>query len=98
MAMTEGVGYKGNDKDRGLKLAFIDVRRAYFHARARRTVYVKLPMEDHEDGKCGKLIKAMYGTRDAAQTWEIEYVEFMEGIGFKRGKSTPACSDMKREE
>ena len=31
----------------------------------------------------------MYGTRDAAQNWEIEYVEFMESIGFRRGKSTP---------
>ena len=38
---------------------------------------------------CGKLIKAMYGTRDAARNWEYEYVEFMEGIGFKRGQSTP---------
>ena len=38
---------------------------------------------------CGKLIKAMYGTRDAAQNWECEYVEIMEGIGFRRGQSTP---------
>jgi len=50
---------------------------------------VKLPEEDHEEGKCGRLNKAMYGTRDAAQNWEFEYVEFMESIGFKRGQSTP---------
>ena len=31
----------------------------------------------------------MHGTRDAAQNWECEYVEFMEGIGFRRGQSTP---------
>ena len=64
------------------------MRRAYFHAEARRLVYVKLPVEDKEGGMCGKLIKAMYGTRDAAQTWECEYVEFMEGIGFRRDMST----------
>ena len=52
-------------------------------------VYVKLLEEDHEEGKCGRLIKAMYGTRDAAQNWECEYVEIMEGIGFRRGQSTP---------
>jgi hypothetical protein len=52
-------------------------------------VYVKLPEEDHEVGKCGRLIKAMYGTRDAAQNWECEYVEFMESVGFRRGQSTP---------
>jgi hypothetical protein len=52
-------------------------------------VYVKLPAEDHEEGKCGRLNKAMYGTRDAAQNWEMEYVEFMESNGFRRGQSTP---------
>jgi len=89
MAVTEGIGYRGNDKKGGNKLEFIDVRRAYFHAKARRLVYVKLPEEDNEEGKCGRLIKAMYGTRDAAQSWEFEYVEFMEGIGFRRGQSPP---------
>ena len=38
---------------------------------------------------CGKLNKAMYGTRDAAQNWEYEYCQLMEGIGFKRGKASP---------
>ena len=45
----------------------IDVRRAYFHARARRDVFVELPEEDAEPGMCGKLLKSLYGTRDAAQ-------------------------------
>jgi len=89
MAVTEEIGYRGNDRKGGNKLEFIDVRRAYFHARARRLVYVKLPDEDNEEGNCGKLITAMYGTRDAAQNWEREYVEFMEGVGFRRGQSTP---------
>ena len=40
--------------------------RAYFHARARRKVYMELSKEDFEEGKCGLLKKAMYGTRDAA--------------------------------
>ena len=48
-------------------------------------MYVKLPQEDKQAGMRGKLIKAMYGTRDAAQSWECEYVEFMKGIGFTRG-------------
>jgi len=65
------------------------VRRAYFHARARRLVYVKLPEEDYEEGKRGKLIKAMYGAREAAQNLECESVEFMEGIGFRRGNPAP---------
>ena len=38
---------------------------------------------------CGKLIKAMYGTRDAAQNWECAYVEALAHMGFKRGRATP---------
>ena len=74
-----------------MKIDFIDVRRAYFHAKACREVYVSLPPEDWEEGKCGKLQKAMYGTRDAAQNWEYAYVEAMEEIGFKRGMATPCA-------
>ncbi len=51
----------------GLRLDFGDVVRAYSHARARRKVYVVLSKEDFDEGKCGKLWKAMYGARDAAQ-------------------------------
>ncbi len=38
---------------------------------------------------CGELQQSMYGTRDAAQNWEKEYSDFMMGIGFERGESTP---------
>lgn len=91
LAVTEGRGYKRGMKKKGKKLDFIDVRRAYFHAWARREVYVDLPEEDYEPGMCGMLVKAMYGTRDAAQNWEYAYIEFMEGIGFVRGRATPCA-------
>ena len=45
--------------------------------------------EDHEEGKCGLLVKAMYGTRDAAQDWEHEYIEFMVNAGFVKSRATP---------
>ena len=86
MAVTEGIGFgKGYVK----KVDFIDVRRAYFNAAARRTVFVKLPAEDAADGMCGRLLKSMYGTRDAAQNWELEYVAFMKGLGFVASMSSP---------
>ena len=50
----------------------IDIRSAYFHAEARRRVYVELPSEDYEEGMCDRFNKAMYGTRDAPQNWEYE--------------------------
>ena len=50
-----------------MKLDFIDVRRALFHAKAIRDVYVELAPERGKAGVCGKLKKAIYGIRDAAQ-------------------------------
>ena len=52
-------------------------------------MFVKLPPEDSEEGMCGLLVKAMYGTRDAAQNWEWEYIEFMDREGFTRSRATP---------
>ena len=72
-----------------MKLEFIDVRRVYLQACARREVYVELPEEDQEEGMCGRLVKSMYGTRDAAQNWEEEYCRFMEQLGFQRGIGSP---------
>ena len=89
MAVTEGIGFKAGNRKGGVKIDFIDVRRAYSHARARREVYVNLPQEDSTPGMCGKLLKAMYGTRDAAQNWECEYVEFLKHLGFPQRKATP---------
>ena len=57
-------------------LMYADVSRADFYAKAIRPVYVKLPDEDFETGnerQCGKLKMSMYGTRDAALNWALEY-------------------------
>ncbi len=43
LAVTEGIGFKKGCKAKGYKLDFIDVKRACFHAKARRLVYVRLP-------------------------------------------------------
>ena len=87
--MTEGVGYSRGKEQHGKKIDFIDVRRAYFYARSKRDVHAELPSEDAEEGYCGKLVKSMYGTRDAAQNWEMEYTGFMKSLGFAQGIATP---------
>ena len=71
-----------------MKIDFIDVKRAYFHANAIRDVYVELSPERAQPGMCGRLNKALYGTRDAAQNWAYSYMEFMKSIGFKTGRSS----------
>ena len=89
MAMTQfargrAQGIKGTQK-----LLFVDVRRAYFYAPARRPVFVTLPDEDAEEGMGGKLNRSMYGTRDAAANWEDKYSSHLMAMGFSRGKSSP---------
>ena len=86
LAVTEGIGYGDGWC---YKLDFIDIKRAYFYAPAKRDVYIKLPIEDHLEGYCGKLNKSMYGTRDASLNWENEYICFMASVGFVKGLSSP---------
>ena len=70
----------------------IDVKRAYFYAKALREIYVEVDEKDkeEEDGDVvGKLNFAMYGTRDAASSWEACYTEVLLKAGFVQGKFTP---------
>ena len=60
LVVTWGIGYQRGSKEKGQELDFIDVRRAYFHAPARRLVYVRLPPEEEQEGMCGKLVKALW--------------------------------------
>ncbi len=74
------------------KMLYADVSRAYFYAGVARPVYVKLPEEDKEaeDAQmCGKLKVSMYGTRDAALNWALEYGETLKAAGYQQGVTNP---------
>ena len=73
-------------------LLYADVSRAYFYAKAVRPVYVRLPEEDTEpgdEGKCGRLRMSMYGTRDAALKWSLEYAATLRAAGYEQGRANP---------
>ena len=70
LAVIEGLGFQRGDRKGGMKIGFIDARRAYFHAKAKRDVYLALTDEDWEEVMCRQPVKSMYGTRDAVQNWE----------------------------
>ncbi len=74
------------------RIMYNDVKRAYFHAPARRAVYITIPEEDFEPGdedKVGVLNLSLYGTRDAAQNWAAKYTEVLQSIGFTVGLASP---------
>ncbi len=67
-------------------LGFYDVSRAHWHAKARRNIYVIPPKEDKKiKTKLAKLLKSMYGTRDAAQCWDAFCEEVMTALEFNVG-------------
>ena len=79
----------------------VDVKRAYFHARSRRLVYIEIPIEDFEPGDehmVGRLNLILYGTRDAAPNWTREYTEFLQSIWFqvRSGVTLQLLSQTKR--
>ena len=73
-------------------IMYNDVKRAYFHAPAKRPVYIKIPDEDFEPGdedKVGMLNLSLYGTRDAAMNWAAKYTDVLRKIGFDMGDASP---------
>ena len=63
--------------------------------KALRTIYVELPAEDLEkygSDKVGLLLRSMYGTQDASNIWQWDYVQLFcgeEGT-FARGRHNAA--------
>lgn len=68
---------------------FIDIRRAHWTAAIQRKVFARLPEEVCDSSLCGRLNKAMYGCRDAAQCWEMEITDFFTTYGFTPGIGSP---------
>ena len=66
MALTQFAKGRAQGVRGTQKLLFVDVRRAYFYAPARRPVFVTLPDEDAQEGMCGRLNFWLYGMHPAS--------------------------------
>ena len=85
--------------NKGESIMINDISRAFFHAPAKRMVYVQLPNEDQqhvEECLCGRLNFSMYGIRDAAQNWSDQHSGHLVSDGFKQGVASP-CTFLSRE-
>ena len=73
-------------------LLALDVSCAFLYAKAKRELYVELPVEHPRSqggAHVGRLLKAMYGTRDAPQRWFEELAKTLKEIGFVSSKLHP---------
>jgi hypothetical protein len=74
------------------QLSFIDVKKAYFYGVPDRNLYVRFPPElGMPKNMVGKLVRCMYGTRDAGSIWEGCYTKCLVDLGFEQGVASPCC-------
>ena len=81
-------------KDDPKCLMAIDVSAAFLYGKTKRDLYIELPKRDPRSGNkrwVAKLLKAMYGTRDAPQVWYGEVKKVMAALGFTQSVLNP-CS------
>ena len=75
------------------KLMVMYVKCAFLYGQMRRHVYIELPTQDERHGDknlVGKLVKAMYGTRDAPQIWGHLVQETMASLEMQRSMIQPS--------
>ena len=71
-------------------LMSIDTSRAHLHADVLKdSICVELPGEMDMPDVCGRLLRALCGTRQAARAWEEEHTKTLKGAGFQREKCNP---------
>ena len=70
-----------------LVLGQIDIKKAHLYGEAKRKIAVRLPSQANHN--LAFLLRTLYGTRDAASSWEAEVRKVMELFGLEIGKSCP---------
>ena len=68
------------------------LKSAFFFGRARRPIFIEVPTEDPRsqlDGVLAKLVRSLYGTRDAPLIWQDCLRCQMKLLGFKESLRAP---------
>ena len=86
MLLSHAASGRTNSK-KGRKVLVIDARKAHLHATTVREIYVDLLGELKQPTSCARLLRCLYGTRDAAARWEAFLVEELRKMGFIRGRA-----------
>ena len=90
VALKSIISVAANNKS-AFSIMHIDVSRAYFYAKAQRTVLMRPPVKKRmgaDAGKVGLIKKSMYGTRDAASNWGRDWQGPIQKWRFQLGPSS----------
>ena len=88
MARVKGA-VRGQPSRGKVKLMFVDVKKAHLNGRLKEGEYAFVELPSEAGGGVGKLKRWLYGMRPAASAWEDDYIEYLIGQGFRRGRSAP---------
>ena len=83
---------RGGTEQSASRIMVLDVKKAFLYGKMKRTVFIELPPEDPMSADkryVGRLLKAMYGTRDAPAVWQEEVKKTMAELGFRPCLATP---------
>ena len=69
------------------KVMLLDIKKAHLHAKIDGDVFVDLPPERWKPGRCARLKYTLYGMRQAARNWEVEYSKTLADAGFVIGRA-----------
>jgi hypothetical protein len=68
-----------------LELLQLDIKAAFLHGMLDGEIYMEQPEEFGEDGECvWRLIKGLYGLKQAARAFYLQLNEVLEAMGFTR--------------
>ena len=91
-----------NAAEQDWEIEHIDVKSAYLNALLKETVYMKAPhgvLKQGEEGKVLRLIKGLYGLKQAGRGWYLEMSKvFIENLGFERSKANHSVFYWKKGE
>ena len=79
---------------KGHGVSLRDVKNAYIQSDLPDELYMELPEGFKEDGKCLRLVKALYGLRQAGHLWSATFSGFLRGLGFQRNIADPSIHSL----
>ena len=91
--LLSSVASQGGDGPGNERIMLLDFKRAFLYGACERDLYIELPEDDRRKAggrNVGKLLKAMYGLRDAPVVWH----KMVNGMLLSRGfasSTTVAC-------
>ena len=89
LILSWAASYKPKRANASMIIAVFDISVAFFHGKVRKVIYVVPPKDLRKKGKIWRLLKSLYGTRDASQVFATYVEEGLNDHGFQRNAVVP---------